>query len=613
MLQSILCDRVHSRSCRCLLLSLVLVMLVGFVGAQEYRSPLVVLGDASGTVLYVAEHTANAVAVIDLASNQVVRRIALPLPPAGLALSPDGKILYVTGSSPEGVMFVVDTASDAVTAQVAVGHTPGAVVVSPAGDRVYVANLFNNDVAVVDAAANTVVKRVSVQREPAAMTLADGGNLLYVANQLPSGASDGDYISASVSVIDTAALDSVTEIALPNGCTALRGICASPDGAYVYVAHILGRYHLPTTQLERGWMNTNALSIIDAREKRLVNTVLLDDVDMGAANPWTPACTPDGRFLCVTHAGTHELSLINRTALHERLASLDEKAAATVPNNLAFLVDLRTRIKLPGNGPRGLWVNNANAYAGQYFSDNVAVVPIDVAGRRDIATIALADPELPLTTERKGEMAFNNADLCFQHWQSCGSCHPDGRADGLNWDLMNDGIGNPKNTRSMLLAHQTPPVMSLGVRDKAETAVRAGIRYIQFAVRPEEDAVAIDTYLKSLKPVPSPYLEGGKLSEAALRGKEIFTQASCAACHPEPLYTDLKLHELGFARGMDEGKPVDTPTLIEVWRTAPYLHDGRAATLKDVLTTYNPDNRHGNTKGLDEQALQDLIAYVLSL
>ncbi len=51
----------------------------------------------------------------------------------------------------------------------------------------------------------------------------------------------------------------------------------SPDGKHVYVAHILARYQMPTTQLERGWMNTNALSIIDAEKKKLVNVILLDD------------------------------------------------------------------------------------------------------------------------------------------------------------------------------------------------------------------------------------------------------------------------------------------------------------------------------------------------
>ncbi|HOC67241.1 MAG TPA: c-type cytochrome [Candidatus Hydrogenedentes bacterium] len=598
--------------CGELLLTALLLVLSCSAMAQQYRSPSAVAGDTAGTTLYVSEYGSNTVAVFDGASKTVARRIELPLAPEGLALSPDGKTLYIAGASSDGALLVADVATGAVTARVPTGHTPVAVVVSPAGDRVFVANRFDNTVAVVDPATNSVLSKIPVPREPVAMTLAAGGALLFVANHLPAGASDGDYTSAGVTVIDTVTLEAAPPVPLPNGSTALRGICPSPGGEYVYVAHILGRYHLPTTQLERGWMNTNALSILDAKEKRLINTVLLDDVDLGAANPSAVACTPDGRFLCVTHAGTHELSILDRASLHDRLAQLNEKDAAAVPNNLAFLVGLRTRVKLPGIGPRALWLDNTKAYVPLYFSDSITEVPLESQGKRDIIQTALSEAQA-ITPERQGEIYFNDAALCFQHWQSCASCHPDARVDGLNWDLMNDGIGNPKNSRSMLLSHQTPPVMALGVRDQAELAVRAGIKYIQFAVRPEEDAVAIDRYLKSMKPVPSPQLEGGALSEAATRGKEVFSQAGCAVCHPEPLFTDLKLHNLGFTKGLDEGKPVDTPTLVEVWRTAPYLHDGRAATLHDLLTTCNTEDRHGKTSGLSAEQLDDLVAYVLSL
>jgi cytochrome c peroxidase len=64
---------------------------------------------------------------------------------------------------------------------------------------------------------------------------------------------------------------------------------------------------------------------------------------------------------------------------------------------------------------------------------------------------------------------------------------------------------------------------------------------------------------------------------------------------------------------MELGKEFDTPTLIEVWRTAPYLYDGRAATMMDVLKTFNKDNRHGWTSDLTEEELRDLAEYVLSL
>ena len=207
---------------------------------------------------------------------------------------------------------------------------------------------------------------------------------------------------------------------------------------------------------------------------------------------------------------------------------------------------------------------------------------------------------------------LSDAKFCFQQWQSCASCHPDARSDGLNWDLLNDGIGTPRQTKSLLLTHRTPPVMITGVRKNAETAVRTGMEFIQFAVRPEEDIRAIDEYLKGLPRVPSPYLIGGKLSDAAARGQKVFEKAGCADCHGGQYLTDQKPHAVGTFLSSEEPRPLDTPALIEVWRTAPYLMDGRAAGMMDVLTVGNKGDRHGTTSGLTAQELKDLQDFVLS-
>ena len=61
------------------------------------------------------------------------------------------------------------------------------------------------------------------------------------------------------------------------------------------------------------------------------------------------------------------------------------------------------------------------------------------------------------------------------------------------------------------------------------------------------------------------------------------------------------------------GPEYDTPSLLGAYRTAPYLHHGRAATLKDVLTTCNADDRHGKTSHLSEQQLDDLVEFLKAL
>ncbi len=609
-----------------LFLSVILMLCAGPGGhaansKDKYLSPLDVVADESGKTLYIAEKTAGQVAVFDVGNLKVTKTIPVPAQPSGLALAPDGSKLYVTGGEPDGRVFVIDTKTGKITKRLRAGHTPNAPVVSPDGKKLYICNRFNDNVSVLDSSSGRELAKIAVRREPVAAAITADGKTLIVVNHIPAGATDGDYAAAEVSIIDTKANKVVNSIKLPNGSASLHGVAISPDGKYAYVTHILARYQLPATQLERGWMNTNALTIIDVPGKKFVNTVLLDDVDLGAANPWGIACTADGKYICVTTAGTHELSVIDREKLHDKVdrAGRGEKvsdatsSADDVPNDLSFLVTLKRRLKLSGNGPRGLTMIGTKAYIAEYFSDSLGVVDINPDIRPKAKSSPLG-PKRAVSAVRHGEIYFHDATPCFQKWHSCSSCHPgEARTHALNWDLMNDGLGNPKNTKSLLLAHKTPPSMALGIRADAETAVRAGIRHIQFAVRPEEDAEAIDEYLKSLEPVPSPRLVKSKLSRSAKRGQKLFESAGCASCHTGELYTDLKKHDLGIGKWLDVGKSFDTPTLIEAWRTAPYLYDGRAATIEDMLKKHNVDDKHGQTSNLTDRQAKDLAEFVLSL
>jgi len=122
----------------------------------------------------------------------------------------------------------------------------------------------------------------------------------------------------------------------------------------------------------------------------------------------------------------------------------------------------------------------------------------------------------------------------------------------------------------------------------------------------------MDEYLKALKPVPSPKLVGGRLNASAGRGRKVFRKAGCSLCHSGPMLTNLQEYDVGTGDGGDKGRKFDTPSLVEIWRTAPYLYDGRAATIKDVVTTFNPQDKHGRTSDLSEREIKDLVEFVLS-
>ncbi|MGA2863221.1 MAG: cell surface protein [Verrucomicrobiota bacterium] len=592
-------------------------------------SPTALAVSADGESLYIACATARQVLVFNCQQRAVTRRLSLPGAPSGLALAPEGKRLWVTCAAPASVVCLLELPSGKLLKKLTAGYTALSPVLGPDAQELFVCNRFNDAVSVFDLRQDKEVARIGVAREPVCAALARAGRFLLVANHLPKGRSDAAYVAATVSVIDVAQRKVVKEIRLPNGSINLRDLRVSPDGHYACLAQTVGRFQLPVTQLARGWVNTSVLTLLDLAKMEVLNTVALDDVDRGGANPWAAAWSADGRLLCVTHAGTHELSVIDFPALLKKLAALPAapppasvqdyyvtaRSAADVPNDLSFLYGLRHRVKLNGNGPRALALSGGRAFVACYFSDSLDVVDLS-AGKPSSEAIPL-NPGHQMTTVRRGEMYFNDATLCFQGWQSCASCHDDdGRVDALNWDLLNDGIGNPKDTKSLVWSHRTPPSMSLGVRANASVAVRSGLQNSLASAQPEEVPQALDEWLKSLQPAPSPYLLDGRPSPAARRGENLFKspEVGCANCHEPPLFTDLRSYDVATQNPYDkEARDFDTPTLRELWRTAPYLHDGSAPTLRDVLTTRNPKDEHGKSSQLSPPQIDDLVQYLLSL
>ncbi|MCH5374941.1 MAG: c-type cytochrome [Planctomycetes bacterium] len=299
--------------------------------------------------------------------------------------------------------------------------------------------------------------------------------------------------------------------------------------------------------------------------------------------------------------------------------------------DLNMMAGIRKRVALPVSGPRALVECDGLLYVPGYFSDDLAVVDLR-ASEPSVRRIELEEPARSVL-EREGERYFNDASLCLQHWQSCATCHPDGRSDALYWDLLNDGLGNTKNTKSLLMSTRTPPVTWRGVRADAGRAVRAGIHHIQFAEPEPGQAAAIEAYLDSMKAVPSPSLNAdvletpkteqasclkchypgvprGTLTEAARRGKTIFEgKGRCSSCHPHPTFTSMRQIDPGLGSGV----AYDIPSLIEIWRTAPYLHSGEALSLRETITDFNFMQKRGTTGDLSDQEMDDLVQYLKSL
>lgn len=548
--------------------------------------------------LVMSEKGHDRIAIYSPDGKEMKTAYQLTSSPTGVTLS--GDMLFVTTFDTKGRLHIMNLSDGKETASIETGSGACSPTADPQKGKIYVCNRFQNTVSEVDITSRRVSRTTKVLREPTSAAVTKDGRYLYVTNFLPAQRADLDHVAACISIIDLKTFTKLKDIRLANGSNAVHNICQTPDGKYMYVCHNLGRYTVPTSQLHQGWMNTSAFSIIDTAGQELLGTVVTDEPERGAAGIWDIEC--DENHIYIAHSGTHEISVIRHKEMLDKFLSHPDKAS--IEYDLTFLYGIRERISVKGNGPRTIYLSEKKLYIPTYFADILNIF--------DTQTKKITDTDLnPGRTEtdiHKGEKYFNDATHCFQGWQSCNGCHPgDGRADGMNWDLMNDGVGNPKNCKSLLFSHVTPPSMISGIRASAEWAVRAGFRFIQFFNVSEEDAACVDAYLKSLQPVPSPYLVDGELSEKARLGEKIYKELKCDDCHNGAYWTDLMMYRIGEDIEFDQGW--DTPTLRECWRTAPYLFDGRAGTMQEVFEVH----RHGIEKKVSKKEIEALTEYVNSL
>ena len=641
--------------------------------AEGYHSPLDMAYAPNGAMMAVGDYTAKQVLVLK-ADGAIQKTIPLTGQPAGIAWAGDGARFYVAERG-AGTVAEVDPVQGTVTKRFSVGRYPLGLAVG--GGRLVVCNNGMDTVSVIDLKTGAETAKVPCVYRPWEVALTPDGATAVVGNLLPLGDARRSDLGCAISLIDVAGGKKIADVSLPSGSINLHGIAVSSDGKWAYAVHSIGRYTLPTTQLERGWMMTHALSLIDLTTQTYYATVLLDSMSEGAADPWKIAVSKDGATAWISLAGAQQIARVDIGGIHLLLQGKNPKTGSSIappagkgrtpsetvtPSTSKEIAKDTGKIKdlssdlsalytaglirkqpLAVQGPRGLALspNGEGVLAvASYFSGEVLLLDSTSLALTKRLSVGTQPPETP---ERAGERLFFDAGQCFQGWLSCASCHPETRADGLNWDLLNDGMGNPKNTKSLVLAQRTPPVMSTGVRATMEVAVQTGFTFIQFRSQNDSQLDQVRAYLRSLQAEGSPYLKmtpgkklacavchhqgpkgampathmptDGELTAEAQKGLKLFTDATvgCAKCHPGPLFTDLKMYDVGTGHELDGRKDFDTPTCFEMWRTAPYLHDGSAVTLMDMLTTLNKDNKHGKTSQLTDDDRKALVAYLLSL
>jgi YVTN family beta-propeller protein len=571
-------------------------------------------------------------------------------------VSPDGKWLLACNND-NGTVTLIDVAKRAAVRELAVGQKPEGITWIGAGPGAAVTCYRDGTIVFFNAQTGEISKKLTVSAEPYGIVADPAGTRAWVTHEYPG----------TVTEIDLEGEKVIREF--PAGAY-VRGIAVRPDDKRLYVSEfytgILRAIDLETTKEVDSWkghstdnlarhvlvhpsrpkaylahirsmvtVNHGAgsifpqLSVIDLKpgsEKRRVSIGM--DTFNGVyvtTNAWESAISPDGKRLYVVYAGTDDVN-------HCKVIDDDYREISPV--------GLPTRV---GKNPRAIRVSPDSETVFIYNAMDFNVT-IHSTSLQKLATIKTCEP--PKTPEWvRGKVLFNTAisPMSGRRWVSCSSCHPDGHNDGRVWQ---NPEGLRKTTALFGLAH-THPLHYSADRDEVqdfEYTIRSplmqGAGLLKGQIKPKvgfgkveleettsgrsKDLDALAIYTNSFDFPLSPNVQAGKLSVAAARGKELFInkEVGCNKCHSGPYYTDsslekpFKLHDVGT--GGDDpsekmGPAYDTPTLLGVYRTPPYLHHGKAKTLRDVLTTWNKGDKHGKTSHLSPPQIDDLVEFLRAL
>ena len=163
---------------------------------------------------------------------------------------------------------------------------------------------------------------------------------------------------------------------MPSGCADYRGMAISPDGKKIAVVHNLAKFFQSTFQVEWAWMNSSYVTFFDTERRDIDKIIPLDNVIRGAASPWNLSWTPDGETLLVSHAGVHEMSVINLDVVQQRLEYQGSVRKGQYFDQQEALAVGRERIQTGGNGPRSFIQMGNKVIVGNFFSDNLGVIDL---------------------------------------------------------------------------------------------------------------------------------------------------------------------------------------------------------------------------------------------
>jgi YVTN family beta-propeller protein len=590
-----------------------------FAAEPRYLNPIELAVSRDGARLYVVCDGSDEMAVVDTQSGKVIKRVAVGRVPKGIALSTDGATIFVANSWSDTVS-VIDPKTLQVTKTYKTGFEPTDVAV--AGSALYTANRIGNDVSVIDLATGEEVRRLPAGH--GASYLAASGVSLVSTHIYPQIGPSRSVPQSELTFIDAQGAYVSRRDTIVNAAGMFH-TAFSKDGRLGITAQIRPKNLIPLAHVEHGFALGNSILVFGEDVGEPVQ-LLIDELDRYYSMPFGVAMTPSTAYVSTTGADSvTAIDIRKLVSFVQGLSPRDRKRAGNDLSAAAHFVSTRIDV---GRSPKGIALSpdGSRLFVANRLDDSVSV--IDTALNKVERVIPLGGPE-ELTPQRRGERLFYNARFSFQKQFSCAGCHIEGTLDGLAWDLEPDGFGiDIVDNKPLEAVDGTEPFKWNGGNPDLET--ECGIRTEKFFYRSQSySKQELDDLVKFIKAMPARpnrfRVANGELTPAQERGQAVFERTArkngmpipeelqCGTCHSGPKYTNQVSTNVGTKKLADRSGLFDTPHLVNIALTAPYLHDGSARTLEEIWTVFNPDDKHGVTNDLSKDELNDLIEFLKTL
>jgi mono/diheme cytochrome c family protein len=599
--------------------------------------------------LYVANQDHGTISRID-PSTRSVKEIEAGAEPTRIARA--GKRVFVTLRAERAVAVFNENGSDlSFETKIEVGAEPFGVVANEAGDRVYVASSLSYRVDEIDAEGLTILRSFTMPAEPRWLALHPSNKTLYVGSPYYKDLIWVDLGSGSTNSAPLPSKDAVNPFGTTPTGTKLTprltgDMTVSPRGFEIARPSLYADNTTPIDDTvppppqgyyggQGGVGGTGRLNPVlvimpvgNAGEPLADYAYALNIA--GRDFNGYPASAVFDPTSEVVYTPIEAAGGVIATSLTAG-GSEDDNALGKFyngdTNQIGFASNPIQSIGNAGAGTRSVvFLSDDKAFSHSFIDGKVANVRAAEVRKTLESEVALfggnvidaRDDLRPTTTEvlpdnvREGrKLYYSSTDLRISgtfSGLSCSSCHFDGRNDGLTWafrkgDRQTPSLaGNISATNPVRWEGDRPTVQE-DARHTAKDAMGGGAGGQELS---DIDLDNLAAYVDWTRDVMLPKHELDV--DAVARGEALFnrTDVGCATCHVGERYTNNQNYSM---LGM---RSVKTRPLAGIAATAPYFHDGSAATLMDVLLR-SRDGSMGNTSALTDAEMQDLETYLRSL